>query len=235
MVGKSSKIKIKGEIYHVCNRAVEGRKMFEFASDNRRFLETVWLVNTTDDTPLEWKRHASPDILASHEKRKGQHEKLVKIYALTLMPNHFHMLLEPNTDDGIPKFMQRLCNSFSRFYNEKHKRQGALFMSRYKAIHMESDGQVQHIFTYIHANPLDLIDPLWREGKLQDWEKAKSFASNYIWSSLGNYLGNIESFSLINRLIDPRFAENYFRTPEDHLSAISSWSERSNLINYELL
>jgi hypothetical protein len=49
--------------------------------------------------------------------------------------------------------MRSMMTSYSRYFNFKYKRSGALFESRYKASRIENDAYLQHISRYIHLNP----------------------------------------------------------------------------------
>lgn len=91
---------------------------------------------------------------------------------------------------------------------------------------IESDIQAAHIFTYIHSNPLDLIEPDWREGRVKNWADAKNFLKNYQWSSLGAYMG-AKTDPLFHKLINRGFAENYYKDNAAHLSAIYEWGLRN--------
>ncbi len=70
------------------------------------------------------------------------------------MTDHFHFLVQQSKDKGIRTFMQRLLNSFSHFYNIKHKRKGPLFEGNFQAILVENDGYLIHLVRYIHLNPV---------------------------------------------------------------------------------
>ena len=46
-----------------------------------------------------------------------------KLHTLCLMTNHFHMLLETETD-ALHKIMQKLLHSYSMDFNRRHKYKG---------------------------------------------------------------------------------------------------------------
>jgi putative transposase len=69
------------------------------------------------------------------------------------MPTHIHLLLKQITDDGISKYMARVLNGYSRFFNIKHKRLGPLWSGRFKNVRVEDDEQFLHLTRYIHLNP----------------------------------------------------------------------------------
>ena len=69
------------------------------------------------------------------------------------MPNHFHFLLRQTEDGGISKFLSNLQNSYTKFFNLSHERDGSLFLDQFKAIRIETDEQLTHVSRYIHLNP----------------------------------------------------------------------------------
>lgn len=216
---------VDGEIYHICNKAIGGNKIFADAASRHRFLETALLVNSSDIRQLEWQREQfrSSGKIGGHDTTA-----MIDILALSLMPDHPHFLIRQKIEGGIPKFFQRLFNSFGKYYNIKHSRKGPLFIGPYKAVHIESDAQAAHIFTYIHGNPLDLVEPLWRDGTIGKRKMAIKFLREYEWSSLGAYDNSVAVHPLIKKIINPNFANNYFENDAEHLQAILEWGERNN-------
>lgn len=69
------------------------------------------------------------------------------------MPNHFHLLLKQNQEDGIREFMSKVFNSYTRYYNTKHSGIGPLLQGVFKAVLIESNEQLIHVSRYIHLNP----------------------------------------------------------------------------------
>ena len=221
---------VEGEIYHVCNKAIAGNRIFSDAANRHRFLETALLVNDLDPRQLEWRREQfrSSGKIGDHDS-----SALIDTYALSLMPDHMHFLVRQKIEGGIPKFFQRLLNSFSKYYNIKHSRRGPLFIGPYKAVHIESDAQAAHIFTYIHGNPLDLVEPLWRGGIIGERNKAIKFLQEYEWSSLGAYAENVKTNPLIKKIINPSFANDYFADGDEYLRAVIEWGERNDVNDIE--
>ncbi len=78
---------------------------------------------------------------------------MVRILSYCLMPNHFHLLLEQLSDQGVKKYLSNFSNSYTRYFNTKHKRIGALFQGIFKAVRIEDDEQLIHVSRYIHLNP----------------------------------------------------------------------------------
>jgi putative transposase len=56
----------------------------------------------------------------------------VRLYDWSLMPNHFHFLLE-TPDGNLAEFMQRLLTRYAKYFNWAHKKVGHVFQGRYQA------------------------------------------------------------------------------------------------------
>ena len=57
----------------------------------------------------------------------------VDIHAYVLLPDQFQLLLTPETDTGLPQFMQSVGRSYVRYFNNRHGRSGTLWNGRYRA------------------------------------------------------------------------------------------------------
>ncbi len=75
------------------------------------------------------------------------------VYAWSLMPNHFHLLLRTGRQ-SISKSMRKLLTGYVVNFNLRHKRYGHLFQNRYKSIICEDDPYLLELTRYIHLNPL---------------------------------------------------------------------------------
>ncbi|MBU2265406.1 MAG: hypothetical protein KJ977_00005, partial [Candidatus Omnitrophica bacterium] len=56
--------------------------------------------------------------------------------------------------DGISIFMGNVLNSYSRYFNIKHKRKGPLWQGRFRNALIANDEQLLHLTRYIHLNPV---------------------------------------------------------------------------------
>lgn len=92
------------------------------------------------------------------------------------MPNHFHFLLLEDQIGGIARFIQKLTNSYTKYFNVRRERTGSLFQGTYKSVFVDSNKQLLHLSRYIHINPLasNLVD---HKGLLE-----------YPWFSLLEYI-----------------------------------------------
>lgn len=115
---------------------------------------------------------------------------LVGILSWCLMPNHFHFLIRQIVEGGITLFMRKLGTGYTLYFNQKYERSGVLFQGTFKAILVENESHLWHLPFYIHANPLDLIEPSWREGNIKNPDRAFKFLETYRYSSHLDFLGN---------------------------------------------
>ena len=83
------------------------------------------------------------------------------IHAYVLMTNHVHLLVTPQTEDGIGKMMQMLGRYYVQYYNYCYERTGALWEGRYKATLVDSLHYLLSCMRYIELNPVrarDMVD-----------------------------------------------------------------------------
>lgn len=98
------------------------------------------------------------------------------------MPNHFHVLVKQRADDGVTRFMNQFANSYTRYFNTKRNRLGALFQGVFKAVMIETTDQLLHVSRYIHLNPV--VSHVIDENALD----------TYPWSSFPHYLKRTSPF-----------------------------------------
>ncbi len=190
--------------YHILSRGVDKRKIFLDEEDYFRAIHDLFEFN--DEEPAgdiyyifqkqQYRDVGRPDI--GRRERKPR-KLLVNIHAFCLIPNHYHLLLSPVAENGIPLFMKKFNGGYAKYFNEKYERKGTLFEGRYKKIIIKDEAHFIHLPYYIHLNPLDLIMPEWRDGRLRGYKKALKFLQSYRWSSHLDYLGKKNFPSIINR------------------------------------
>ncbi|MGC8880810.1 MAG: transposase [Minisyncoccia bacterium] len=135
------------------------------------------------------------------------------------MPNHYHLLLIPKTEDGILKFIRKVDIGYAKYFNLKYQRKGVLFESRYKAIEIKEESHFIHLPYYLHCNPLDLIQSGWRKGEIKNYKKAINFLENYRWSSHLDYLGK-RNFPLV---IERKILLDFFGGEKDYKDNLYNW------------
>lgn len=202
------KIQFKKEkYYHIYNCGVDESDIFFDDDDKERFLQSMFLSNNRNSFrgigELEKNRkdysiESAKNIL---KLKKITVVPLVDIFAYCLMPNHFHFLLKEKEKNGISRFMQKLGNSFGKYFSKKYGNDGSVFAGRFKTIEIENNEQIANIMGYISiVNPAQIIEPYMKIKGVENFSSVWDKADNYIWSSHQDYLGRRNS-GLINPIL----------------------------------
>ena len=131
-----------GEYYHVYNRGVDKRSIFEDRYDLERFFYSLQEFNSVE--PIG-------SIFENSFNKEKATEKLVEIICYCLNRNHYHLVLRQLVENGISEFMKRI-GGYTWYFNNKHKRSGALFQGVFKSSHIDSDSYLLHVSAYINLN-----------------------------------------------------------------------------------
>lgn len=140
--------------YHIYNRSIAGFTIFNKKAEYKRMLQLISLYCL--------KNFSYSYSYFMNRTKKEQHkilksikldEKIVSIISFCLMPTHIHLILKQNTDSGISIFMSKILNSYARYFNSAHKRNGPLWAGRFKNVLIRTDEQLLHLTRYIHLNP----------------------------------------------------------------------------------
>lgn len=140
---------VNNEIYHVFNRGVDKRIVFEDKQDFFQFLQMLDLCNV-GMTCGGVKAYKYPSNL---EQRKNE-PPLVEIIAYCLNGNHYHLLLKQISDDGISRFMQKIGTAYTKYFNQKNNRTGSLFQGKFKSVLVDTDQYLKGLSAYINLNNL---------------------------------------------------------------------------------
>jgi len=158
----------KGELYHVFNRGTDKRSIFSDQGDFRRFFQSIIEFNTTEPTGGIFRNSLKVNEL---RHQMSQAEKLVNIICYSVSPNHYHLILEQLVDGGIEKFMQKLGNGYTKYFNHKHKRSGVLFQGVFKSVHIDSNEYLLHLSVYVNLNNLVHKLGLRHQMSQSSWEE----------------------------------------------------------------
>lgn len=190
------------EYYHIYNRGTDKRDIFTNTADYTRFVESLYLFNSEERIVLKM---VSKKDRFSYDRG----ETIVDIGAYCLMPNHFHLLIRARNDEGISSFMKKLQTAYSMYFNKKYRRSGSLFQGPFKAQNIKRDEYLKYLFSYIHLNPIKIIDPEWKYKGIRDLLEAKTYLNSYKHSSYPDYLVNgRKEAGVLNRAIFPDYFEN---------------------------
>ncbi len=78
----------------------------------------------------------------------------VAIHAWVFMTNHVHLLVTPQTTDGVSRMMQTLGRHYVRYFNYTYKRTGTLWEGRFKSCVVDADNYLLICQRYIELNPV---------------------------------------------------------------------------------
>lgn len=202
----------EGEYYHIYNRGVDKRDIFMDKADHDRFLLLLSICNSTEPVNIGRMKDRQGPTLAK--------QRIVSIGAWCMMPNHFHLLVKEEIEGGISMFLHRLSTGYSMYFNKRYVRTGSLFGSRFQAKHADSDEYLKYLYSYIHLNPVKLIQPDWKEIGIENIEEAREFLNNYNYSSYKDYSGNSR---VENEIINAKVFPEYFESPESFHNNIFDW------------
>ena len=205
-----------GEYYHLYNRGVDKRIIFTEKVDYQRFLALLYLCNTTESirTPKDF-RAEYKDVFTTPRK-----EMLVDICAYCLMPNHFHLLIKEKSANGISLFMQKLTTAYTMYFNARHERSGALFQGVFKSQHALDDRYLKYLISYVHLNPVKLVESGWKAEGLKNKKRAEEFLENYEYSSYRDFNG-LQRFE--NSIVSRGILPEYFDTPLSFKESMREW------------
>ncbi len=209
------------EFYHVYNRGTEKRTIFLDNADYTRFIELLYLTNTCSSINVRLVRRHNPSVFDF-----DRDEQLVHVGAYCLMPNHFHILLTPAVENGVEKFMLKLGTGYSMYFNKRYKRVGALYQGKFKSRHVDSDIYFKYLFSYIHLNPVKLIQPDWKEVGIRDVVGAKKFLNNYKYSSLHDWFGDRAE----SKILSPEKFPEYFGSKNEIDKELLEWLTYRELV-----
>lgn len=204
--------------FHVYGRGTEKRKIFMDYAEYCRFVFLMWVcrvgrpaINLTKEETIK----AAECILQGKKPDENSYledyEPLVSVLTWTLMPNHYHFILVSIAEGGISKYMQKLGNAYTKYFNARHQRNGRLFQGPYQSIGVEDLSYLAILLRYINFNHAELIEPLWKEHRIKDPKKMKSFTNSYVWSAHQDFLGKRRSL-LIDRVLVSELLEDKFTT-----------------------
>lgn len=184
------KTDVENGYYHIYNRGVEKRIIFQDERDYKVFLGYL-------------KEYLSPppkpeDIIKTFilqgttfkgvARQPNNYFHKIELIAYCLMPNHFHLLIKQIEKGSMSSFMKSISTRYSMYFNKKYDRVGSLFQNIYKAVNVLDEEYILHLSRYIHLNPAEYT---------KDLTKA--------YSSYVEYLGKRKT-----EWIKPRVVLDYF-------------------------
>lgn len=200
-----------GEIYHVVTRRMGNDLLFKNTDDYYRGIFSIYEFNNSKSVTIRERRalraQSKTKTIETHRAHRDPTPVIddrvlfVQILAFCLMPNHIHLLLRQLQNEGVSKFMQKFGAGYSAYFKNKYPLtpKGYFSQGRFVSVPVKTDEQLKTVFVYIHANPISLIEPKWKEAGLEDPEKSIQYVESYKWSSYPDYIGNKNFPSVTDR------------------------------------
>lgn len=164
------RVECPGAIYHITARMLgdwkkESNLLFEDDSDRYRLVD-----------------------------RLGQRvqEFEVRLYLLTLMANHFHLVLE-TPQGNLSRFMHSLSTAYTVYFNRRHQRHGHLLDGRFKAKLVEGGEYLLKLTRYVHLNPVET-----KAMKRTPIRQRIDYLRQYRWSSYPGYIGRRKPLACVD-------------------------------------
>ena len=223
----------EGQYYHFYNRGNSKQVIFIDNQDYDRFVKTLFLCNSRKN--INFRTDVIEQGIDTWDFERE--EPLISICAWVLMPNHFHLYAyvpktTGQTDPAPSKnaatiFMQKAGTAYSKYFNTKYNRIGSLFEGKFKSVHIENDVQARYLFSYIHLNPIKLVQSDWKDRGIKDKRAAFQYVKDYKYSSLKDWLGfgRKESLIIDKHALNDILPENFF--PSEDLFYWLSHNEQS--------
>src|SRR5690348_16277831 len=116
-----------GVVYHLLNRGNGRMGVFRKDGDYKAFLDV--LMEASDKAAVE-------------------------LFGLCLMPNHWHLVLRPESGKDLPAYLSWLTNTHVKRYRAHYPRtSGHLYQGRYKSFPVKDDHYFLTLLRYVEANP----------------------------------------------------------------------------------
>jgi putative transposase len=128
-----------GLCYHVINRGNGRREVFHKDGDYHAFLKAI--------------AHACVEIP-------------LPVLGFCLMPNHFHLVVWPQADGDLSRWMHWAQNTHVRRYHQHYHSGGHLWQGRFRAFPIEADEHLLTVLRYVERNPVraNLV------ARAEDWQ-----------------------------------------------------------------
>lgn len=124
---RMARLLLKNSCYHIITRGNQKQNVFLEEAGYKRYFK----------------------ILTKYTK----HFK-AKLYSFCLMPNHIHLLLEPEVPEKLTKLMQGLNLSYTLYFNRKYNKVGHLWQDRFISKIVTKDKYLLDCISYIETNPI---------------------------------------------------------------------------------
>jgi len=144
-------------VYHVYTKSIEKYTIFRSPYDYERMVQAM-VYYRLKNLPLGLAaallvKQDNP-VEAAWCKIERVEGTFVSIIAYCLMPTHIHFLIEEHEKKGMGTYMNKVLNSYTRYFNTRYERKGPLWQGRFGRRKVEGDEGIDPMLYYIHNNPV---------------------------------------------------------------------------------
>ncbi len=210
----------EGEYYHIFNRGVGKQNIFRDERDKIRFLFLILHLQgdvTFDQIGREVTYYVKHSVFEKQSAEEVLKKRFAEVVSFIMMPNHFHLIVHETKKSGISRFMQKVLNAYTKYWNTKYGKSGHLFQGPFKAVHVESNEQLLYLSAYIHLNPREI-----------GWAGKEH---KYHWSSYPDYLGE----SRWGQLLKSNIVLGQFRKPKEYQQAVERSGAKEAKLHRDIL
>lgn len=118
---------VSGFAYHVINRGNGGATVFQKNGDYRAFLDLLAMAKT---------------------------KYPVMLLGFCLMPNHFHLVVQPKTPQALSASMQWSLTAHVLRYHKHYRSHGHVWQGRFKSFPIQQDEHLLTVLRYVLRNPV---------------------------------------------------------------------------------
>jgi putative transposase len=116
-----------GLFYHALNRGVRRSLLFKGPADYEEFQELMGAAAAR--VPM-------------------------RLLAYVLMPNHWHLVLWPESDGAVSAYLKWLEGTHACHFNHRYRHSGAVYQSRFRSVPVYDAMQLLRVLRYVEANPV---------------------------------------------------------------------------------
>ncbi len=146
----------KGSYYHIYNKGVEGRVIFNDQEDYLTFVgylrEYLSPAPKKEDTKKVFTVNGRTYKGTPHQPKN--YFGKVELIAYSLVSDHFHLILNQMAKDSQSNLLRSLCTRYSMYFNKKYKRTGSLFDGPYKSAEVDESTELLPLSRHIHDQNL---------------------------------------------------------------------------------
>jgi len=85
---------------------------------------------------------------------RGKKRLPMRVLAWCVMPNHFHLVLQPHRDGDLGRWMHWLLTAHVQRHRSKYATVGRIWQGRFKAAPIQQDDHLAVVLRYVERNPL---------------------------------------------------------------------------------